>query len=343
MSQDRITIAIDAMGGDNAPRSEVAGAVDATRESDNIDIILVGKQDIVEAELRKFKYDKERIKIHHCSEVIEMHESPTEALKKKPDSSIIVGLKLQRQKKADAFISAGNTGAVMAASLLTLGRIANVTRPTIGESFPTDKGISILFDVGASVDNKPIHLLEFAVMGVEYAKHIFNVENPRIAVLSIGEEESKGNTLSTETYQLLKQSKLNFIGNVEGRDVLRGKAEVIVCDGFTGNIVLKFAESVIPVLKSRFKQYASQNFFKKIWVGMMYKTLKKVLKDFDYQEHGGVPLLGVNGISLIGHGSSSPKAIKIMALRAEHMAREKINDIIQERIKDIKQILPKTD
>jgi phosphate acyltransferase len=232
---------------------------------------------------------------------------------------------------------------VMAASLLTLGRIANVSRPTIGESFPTDKGISILFDVGASVDNKPIHLLEFAVMGVEYAKHIFNVENPRVAVLSIGEEESKGNTLSTETYQLLKQSNLNFIGNVEGRDVLRGKAEVIVCDGFTGNIVLKFAESVIPVLKNRFKQYASQNFFKKIWVGMMYGTLKKVLKDFDYQEHGGVPLLGVNGISLIGHGSSSPKAIKIMVLRAEHMAREKINDIIQERIKDIKKILPKTD
>lgn len=343
MSQDRITIAIDAMGGDNAPCSEVAGAVQAINESDNINIVLVGRQDVIEKELNKFRYDKERILIQHCSEVIEMHESPTDALRKKPDSSIAVGLKLQRQKKADAFISAGNTGAVMAASLLTLGRIANISRPTIGENFPTDKGISILFDVGASVDNKPIHLLEFAVMGVEYAKHIFNIENPRVAVLSVGEEESKGNSVSTEAYQLLKQSNLNFIGNVEGRDILRGKAEVIVCDGFTGNIVLKFAESVIPVLKNRFKQYASQNFFKKIWVGMMYGTLKKILKDFDYQEHGGVPLLGVNGISLIGHGSSSPKAIKIMVLRAEHMAREKINSIIEERIKDIKQILPKTD
>jgi glycerol-3-phosphate acyltransferase PlsX len=343
MSQDLITIAIDAMGGDEAPQSEVAGAVEAIRDSEDINIVLVGQSDKIEKELKKHKYDKDRIITVHCNEVIGMHESPTEALKKKPDSSIIVGLKLQRQKQADAFISAGNTGAVMAASLLILGRIANVTRPTIGSIFPTDKGISIVFDVGASVDNKPIHLLEFAVMGVEYAKHIYNVENPRVAVLNVGEEESKGNTLSIETYQLLKQSNLNFIGNVEGRDVLRGKAEVIVCDGFVGNVVLKFAESVIPVLKGKFMQYASQNFFKKVWIGMMYRTLKTILKDFDYQEHGGVPLLGVNGISLIGHGRSSPKAIKTMVLRAEHMVREKLNEMIQERIKDIKQLVPKTD
>jgi glycerol-3-phosphate acyltransferase PlsX len=343
MSLDTITIAIDAMGGDDAPRNEVAGAIEIVHDTKDINVILVGQTDRIEKELKKFSYDSSRISIHHSSEVIEMHESPTDALKKKPDSSILSGLKLQREKKADAFISAGNTGAVMAASLLTLGRISNVTRPTIGSIFPTDEGVTIVFDVGASVDNKPIHLLEFAVMGIEYAKHIYNVQNPRVAILNIGEEESKGNQLTTETYQLLKESKLNFIGNVEGRDVLRGKAEVIVCDGFVGNVILKFAESVIPVLKNRMIKYASQNIFKKIWTGMLYKTLKAVLKDFDYQEHGGVPLLGVNGISIIGHGRSSPKAIKNMALKAEHMAREKVNDIIQEKIKDIKKLVPKAD
>jgi glycerol-3-phosphate acyltransferase PlsX len=343
MSPDTITIAIDAMGGDDAPRNEVEGAVEIVRGTKDINIILVGQTDKIEKELKKFSYDSSRISIHHSADVIEMHESPTEALKKKPDSSILSGLKLQREKKADAFISAGNTGAVMAASLLTLGRIANVTRPTIGSIFPTDEGVTIVFDVGASVDNKPIHLLEFAVMGIEYAKHIYNVQNPRVAILNIGEEESKGNQLTTETYELLKQSNLNFIGNVEGRDVLRGKAEVIVCDGFVGNVILKFAESVIPVLKNRLKKYASQNIFKKIWTGMLYKTLKTVLTDFDYQEHGGVPLLGVNGITIIGHGRSSPKAIKNMALKAEHMAREKVNDIIQEKIKDIKKLVPKAD
>lgn len=343
MSPDTITIAIDAMGGDDAPRNEVAGAAEIVRSTEDINIILVGQTDKIEKELKKFSYDSSRISIHQSADVIEMHESPTEALKKKPDSSILSGLKLQREKKADAFISAGNTGAVMAASLLTLGRIANVTRPTIGSIFPTDEGVTIVFDVGASVDNKPIHLLEFAVMGIEYAKHIYNVQNPRVAILNIGEEESKGNQLTTETYELLKQSNLNFIGNVEGRDVLRGKAEVIVCDGFVGNVILKFAESVIPVLKNRLIKYASQNIFKKIWTGMLYKTLKTVLTDFDYQEHGGVPLLGVNGITIIGHGRSSPKAIKNMALKAEHMAREKVNDIIQEKIKDIKKLVPKAD
>lgn len=343
MSPDTITIAIDAMGGDDAPRNEVAGAAEIVRSTKDINIILVGQSDKIEKELKKFSYDSSRISIHHSADIIEMHESPTEALKKKPDSSILSGLKLQREKKADAFISAGNTGAVMAASLLTLGRIANVTRPTIGSIFPTDEGVTIVFDVGASVDNKPIHLLEFAVMGIEYAKHIYNVQNPRVAILNIGEEESKGNQLTTETYELLKQSNLNFIGNVEGRDVLRGKAEVIVCDGFVGNVILKFAESVIPVLKNRLIKYASQNIFKKIWTGLLYKTLKTVLTDFDYQEHGGVPLLGVNGITIIGHGRSSPKAIKNMALKAEHMAREKVNDIIQEKIKDIKKLVPKAD
>lgn len=341
MNGGSITVALDAMGTDTAPISEVAGAVDIVRQTGDINIILVGRQDVIAAELKKHSYDSGRISIHHAEEVIEMHESPTDAIKKKPDSSILSGLKLHKEKKADAFISAGNTGAVMAASLFVLGRIANVSRPTIGSIFPTDSGVTILFDVGAMVDCKPVNLLEFAAMGTVYAEHIYNCKNPRVAILNVGEEKSKGDILTVDAYELLEKSDLNFIGNLEGRDILKGKAEVIVCDGFTGNVVLKFAESVLDVLRNKFRQYAGGNIFKKVWVGMMYGTLKKILKDFDYQEHGGVPLLGVNGISMIGHGRSSPKAIVTMIKRADQMAKEKINDIIQEKIKDIRQFVPK--
>ncbi len=342
ISQDIITIALDAMGGDNAPVNDVAGAVKTVRETEHINIVLVGKHDIIESELKKHSYDTGRISIHNCSEVIGMHESPTEALKKKTDSSIVVGTNLVKENEADAFISAGNTGAVMAASLFILGRISNVSRPTIGESFPTDEGVSIVFDVGANMDCKAQHLLEFAVMGVVYANHIFNIPDPRVALLNVGEEESKGNALTYDAYRLLENSGLNFIGNVEGRDVLRGKAEVIVCDGYTGNVILKFAESVPAVLKGKFIRYAGRSIFHKLWAGMIYKTLKKVLKDFDYQNYGGVPLLGVRGITIIGHGSSSALAIKNMCLKAELMFREKINDVIEEKIKNIKSFIQKS-
>lgn len=325
------------MGGDNAPLSEVAGAIEAIRDNDDVNIILVGNEKVISKELKKHIYDKKRITIHHCTEVIEMHESPTEALKKKQDSSILVGLKLQKENKADAFISIGNTGAVMAASLIILGRIANVSRPTIGESFPTDEGLSIVLDIGANVDCKPVQLLEFAIMGMVYANHVFGVPNPRVALLNVGEEESKGNALTTETYQLLKKSNINFIGNIEGGDILRGKAEVIVCDGFVGNVILKFTESIMTVLKNKFTKYASEGFYHKMQVDMMYGILKRILKDFDYEEYGGVPLLGVNGISFIGHGSSSPKAIKTMVTKVKRMYKERINDEIQSKIKDIKE------
>jgi phosphate acyltransferase len=334
---DTITISIDAMGGDNAPVSEVAGAVETIREHEGINIILAGDKEVIQAELVKFRYNPERIKVHHAPDIIEMHESPTEAIRKKPDSSLVQGLKLVRQKEADAFISAGNTGAVMTASLFTLGRIANVSRPTIGSEFPTEKGITIVFDVGANVDCKPLHLLQFAVMGSVYANHIHNIDNPTIGLLSVGEEKEKGDLLTFETHELLEKSGLNFIGNVEGRDVLKGSVNVIICDGFVGNVILKFAEGVLGFLKAKFKDYADKSLLNKVKVGMAYGTLKNIMKDFDYQEYGGVPLLGVNGISLIGHGRSSPKAIKTMLLKAEHMARAGINKIIEEKIKDIKE------
>jgi glycerol-3-phosphate acyltransferase PlsX len=335
-----VTVCVDAMGGDEAPKSEVAGAVETVRIHPALDVILVGPADAISAELKKHRFDPGRIQVHDCTEVIEMHESPTEAIKKKTDSSVIVGLNLHKERKADAFISTGNTGAVMAASLLILGRIANVSRPTIGSVFPTEAGTSIVFDVGANVDSKPIHLLEFAVMGSVYVKEIFGIQNPRVALLNIGEENTKGNTLTTETYQLLEKSRLNFIGNIEGRDILKGKAEVIICDGFVGNVVLKFAESVMSVLRNKFRKYASENFFQKIWVGLMYRTLKRILKDFDYQEYGGVPLLGVNGVSIIGHGRSTPKAVTNMILKAEQMVRHKINQAIHNQIVDVKKLVP---
>lgn len=335
-NNDIVTISLDAMGGDEAPRSEITGALEAIRNHGALHIILVGPQDIINKELKKFSYDSNRIKIHHCSEVIGMHESPTEAIKKKADSSIAEGLRLHKEKAADAFISTGNTGAVMASSLFILGRIANVSRPTIGSVFPTDEGLTLVFDVGANVDSKPTHLLEFAVMGVIYAKKMFNIQNPRVALLNIGEESSKGDSLTSEAYGLFKKSNLNFIGNIEGRDILKGKAEVVICDGFVGNVVLKFAESVMDVLKNKFRKYASENFFQKMWVAMMYKTLRKILKDFDYQEYGGVPLLGVNGVAIIGHGRSSPKAIKNMILKAEQMVRLKINEAIEREASNMK-------
>lgn len=325
------------MGGDNAPVSEVAGAIETISTHPAINIILVGIKEKIEPELSKFSYDKSRIKIHHASEIIEMHESPAEAIRKKTDSSIISGLKLCKTGEADAFISAGNTGAVMAASLFTLGRIANVSRPTIGSRFPTERGITMVLDVGANVDCKPVNLLEFAIMGSVFAAQIYNIENPTVGLLSVGEEKSKGDMLTTEAYELLEKSGLNFIGNVEGRDILKGGTHVIVCDGFVGNVVLKFAESVLSILRTKFKDYAGKSLFNKVKVGLAYGTLKEILKDFDYQEYGGVPLLGVNGISIIGHGRSSPRAIMNMILRAEQMARAKINTIIAEKIKDIKE------
>lgn len=331
---DKIKIVVDAMGGDEAPLNDVSGAIIAAEtKPDLIEIILVGKENLIRDELKKHKVDMKNISIVNADEVITMEDSPTDTLKTKPGSSLSVGINLVREKKADAFVSAGNTGAVMTASILRLGRIEGVGRPTIGSMFPTDSGKTMVFDVGASVDCKAKHLLEFAIMGNIYMKSIYDVSKPKIGLLSVGEEKSKGDTLTLEAYDLLEKSDLNFIGNVEGRDVLRGKADVIVCDGFVGNVILKFAESVLDVIKGKFKAYAEKGFLKKVWIGMMYGTLKNVvLKDFDYQEYGGVPLLGINGITIIGHGKSSPIAIKNMIFKAEEMVSKKVNEKIKEQL-----------
>lgn len=331
---EKIKIAVDAMGSDESPLNDVSGAIIAAEQKpDVLELILVGKEKLIEDELKKHKVKLNNISIVNAEDVVTMEDSPTESLKSKPDSSISVGINLVKEKKADAFISAGNTGAVMTASVLKLGRIEGIGRPSIGSIFPSDIGNTMVFDVGASVDCKARHLLEFAIMGNIYMKNIYNISNPRIGLLSVGEEKSKGDSLTFEAYELLEKSGLNFIGNVEGRDILRGKADVIVCDGFVGNVILKFAEGVLDVIKGKFKAYAAQGFFKKLWIGMMYGTLKNVvLKDFDYQEYGGVPLLGINGITIIGHGKSSPIAIKNMILKAEEMVVKDVNRKISESI-----------
>lgn len=322
------------MGGDFAPLNDVSGAIIAAEEKpDSLEIILSGKEKLIKEEILKHKVSLKNLTIVNAEEIVTMHDSPTESLKSKADSSISVGINLVKEKKADAFISAGNTGAVMTAAVLKLGRIAGVGRPTIGSLFPTDKGKTMVFDVGASVDCKAVHLLEFAVMGSIYMRNVHDIQNPRVGLLSVGEEKTKGDTLTIEANELLEKSNLNFIGNVEGRDVLSGKADIVICDGFVGNVILKFAESVLDVLKNKFRSYAAEGFLKKLWVGLISGTLKKVvLKDFDYQEYGGVPLLGVNGVVIIGHGKSSPIAIKNMIYKAEEIIRKNINAKISEEL-----------
>lgn len=334
-----IRIVVDAMGGDFAPLNDVAGTIIAAEEKPgSLHLILAGDKGTIERELSKHKVALPNIEIVHAPDVVTMEDSPTEAIKNKPESSLSVGINLLREKKADAFVSAGNTGAVMAAATLRLGRLDGVGRPTIGSLFPTDKGRTMVFDVGASMDCKAQHLLEFATMGSIYIRNIYGIESPKVGLLSVGEEKSKGDSLTKEAHELIENSGLNFLGNVEGRDILNGKADIVVCDGFVGNVILKFAESVLELLKSKFRNYAEQGFLKKLWVGMMYGTLKNViLKDFDYQEYGGVPLLGVNGVVIIGHGKSSPIALKNMIYKAEEMILKDVNGKIKTELSAQKQ------
>ena len=321
------------MGGDFAPQNVVSGALDALREVGNrFEVLFVGTEAAIRRALPPGSANNLAYDIVNASQVIDMHDGATAALKQKKDSSIAVGVTLHKEGKAHAFVSAGHTGAVMSASTLILGRIEGVGRPTIGTFFPTEAGFCLVFDAGANVDCKPQHLYEFAVMGSIYAREMLSLPNPSVGLLSIGEESTKGNDATKEAYELLSKSSLNFIGNIEGRDILKGKANVVVCDGFVGNVVLKFAESVLDYMKTKFKRHAEKSVLRKIWIGMMYGTLKSIMKDFDYQQYGGVPLLGINGVSIIGHGKSSPKAIKNMILKAEEMVLKNINQKIRESL-----------
>ena len=332
---DPCKILIDAMGGDNAPLACINGAIQAQQSIENVDVFLIGKKQVLLDLISKQKLSFDSNKIIDASEVIEMDDKPAQAIKSKKDSSIVRGCELVKSKEFSAFVSAGNTGAMMAASTLIMGRLKGVSRTTMGSFMPSAGGITTVFDVGANVDCKPRFLVEFAMMGSIFVKEIYKIDNPKVGLLSVGEEDTKGNEVVLEAHKLLKMSKLNFIGNIEGRDILKGTANVVVCDGFVGNVVLKFGESLKVLLKHLLIEYASQSIFKKIKVGLLKSTLNKVLKSIDYQEYGGVPLLGVDGISIIGHGSSTPKAIKNMVVRAKEMHDKDIVNKIQKALSEI--------
>jgi len=326
-------IAVDAMGGDYAPEAIVDGAVQAARVArGRYEIILVGDEQKIRRELSRYSADKLPISIYHASQAIGMEESPVHALRTKKDASILVATQLVKKGLADAVVSAGNTGAFMAASLFTLGRLPRVSRPALGSFIPNEKGISVVIDVGANVDSKPANLLQFGVMGSIYMEHIFDISHPKVGLLNIGEEESKGPELIRQAYQLLERSNLNFIGNVEGRDILRGTAEVVVCDGFVGNIVLKFAESIIGMLTRTLKKKVGRNIPANLGAFLMKPTFRKLRQLMDYQEYGGVPLLGVNGVCIVCHGRSTPKAIRNAIREARKMIELEVNKRLEEAI-----------
>ncbi len=301
-----IKLALDAMGGDNAPAEIIKGAVFAVNHYD-LDIILVGDENIIQ----RFHEPHPKISIVHASESIDMEESPLQAYKKKKNSSIHIGLKLVKDGKAQAFLSAGNTGAVMSCSLFILGRIPGVDRPALASLIPTKKGHALMLDMGSNVDSKPIHLEQYALMGHFFSSQVLHVEDPKVGLINIGEEEEKGNQLTQEAFEHLKENKtLNFVGNLEGKDILFHKADVIVCDGFVGNTLLKFGEGLVDFMLSEIKQgIQSGSFLSKIGGLLLKPVFKKIKKRIDYEEYGGAPLLGINGVSLVAHGKSKEKAI----------------------------------
>ena len=328
-------IALDAMGGDFAPQATVEGAYLYQKKTKRRnELVLVGDEEKINRELSRLKNFKEfRISVVHASENIGMNESPTEAIRQKKESSIMIGLKLHKRSEVDAFVSAGNTGAQMAASLLSLGRISGVHRPAIGSFIPSEKGMVLLIDVGANSECKPLNLLQFGIMGSIFVEHIYRGGSPSIGLLNIGEEEKKGNELSQAAYQLMKKDLPGFVGNVEGRDILKGKVDIVVCDGFVGNIILKLAESIMGVLSKSLKRNIGTNLFTNLGALLVKPAFSELRKNYDYEEYGGVPLLGVNGISIICHGSSSAKAIKNAILVAEKMRLKNVNDHIAETLK----------
>lgn len=325
-------IAVDAMGGDHAPQSVVEGAVLAAREY-GTEIILTGIAEQVQAELEKFEdHASLPIRVEHAEQVVEMDEAPGRALRNKKKSSMKIGVDLVKSGEASAFVSAGNTGAVLAYCTIILRPLKGVDRPAIAIQLPTLTGTSILLDAGANVDCKTTQLFQFGIMGHVFAKFILEKENPKVGLLSIGEEDSKGNEITKEVFQMLKNSHINFIGNLEGKEVYRGNADVIVCDGFTGNVALKISESLAEMIGANLKRLFKTNWASKLGYFFLKPHLAEFKKKVDYSETGGAPLLGINGVCIIAHGSSSPKAIKNAIKRAKELIEKKINEHIQDDI-----------
>jgi glycerol-3-phosphate acyltransferase PlsX len=328
-----ITVALDVMGADAGPESIMEGGLQAAVDKGNaLKLVFVGKVEVINDFIKKQKIIPSNVTIENAAHAVAMSDTATDGIRKKT-SSIAVGLTMQKEKRADAFVSAGNTGAVMASSILILGRIEGVSRPAIISFFPTvRRKPTLVLDVGANVDCKPTHLFQFGLMGSIYASLMGGRTSPRVGLLSIGEERSKGNEAVLATHELFDKSDLNFIGNVEGRDVLTGEVDVIATDGFSGNILLKFAESVEGFLTQQIRHQIQTNLFSRVGAALLSPFLRRLRRTFDYSEHGGAPLLGVDGVSIICHGSSSPKAIKNAVIVAMEMVRHRIAANIREEL-----------
>ncbi len=330
---DMIKVAVDAMGGDNAPHEVVKGAVDAVAEDENIAVLLVGREDMVNEELAKYEYDKERIKVVNATEVIGFDEPPVAAVKNKKDSSIVVAMNLIKNNEAEAFVSAGSTGAILVGGLHIIGRIKGVARTPLATVIPTLKGSTLLIDCGANVDARSAHLVQFAKMGTLYMENLCGVKNPKVGIVNIGVEEEKGNALVKETYPLLRDCEgINFAGSCEARDIPYGEFDVIVCEAFVGNVILKLYEGLASALLKKIKEGMMSTTMSKIGAAMSKKAIKESLKDFDVSKYGGAPLLGLNGLAVKTHGSSSSIEISNSIKQCASFIRNDTNAKIKEFI-----------
>lgn len=331
--QEKVRVVLDAMGGDHAPVEIVKGAVEAIQEREDIQVILTGQEDVISEELKKYTYSEEQLQIVHASEIIETAEPPVVAIRRKKDSSIVVGMNIVKRGEADAFISAGSSGAILVGGQIIVGRIRGVERAPLAPLIPTEKGMSLLIDCGANVDARSGHLVQFAKMGSIYMEHVIGIKKPKVAIVNIGAEEEKGNALVKETFPLLKEcTDIEFVGSIEARDIPHGDADVIVCEAFTGNVILKLYEGVAATLVSTIKQGMMSDFRSKMGALLVKPALKNTLKKFDTSEHGGAPLLGLNGLVVKTHGSSKAAEIKNTILQCAVFKEQDINQKIQSYI-----------
>jgi phosphate acyltransferase len=326
-----VKIVIDAMGSDMAPAVEVEGAIQAIEEF-GYDVVLVGDEKLIKDELDKRSYPQEKLAVIHAPERIEMHEPAALSVRRKRQSSIVLGLDLLKKGQADSFISAGNTGAVVCAATLSLRLLPGVERPGIAIVIPTLKDKSVIIDVGANIDPKPIHLFQYGIMADAYMRYILHKDNPTVGLLNVGEEESKGTDFIKESHTLLSESKLNFIGNIEGRDIYTGAADIILCDGFVGNVILKVSESIVDTIVKQLRREIKSNIIATFGAALARTAFNGLKKKMDYSEYGGAPLLGVDGRCIISHGSSTAKAIKNAVRVAGEFVKEEVNKHIIEEL-----------